>query len=110
MKRLYIVVNNKSKAKHGKIARACTTIGYLFNNYSREKMILLDKFNLMFNNQGVIVVKGGDSFMKHFNKVVMNKEFVGCHKDAGKTQVEENTILAFGLFIEPKLMEDFKLY
>jgi peptidyl-tRNA hydrolase len=105
MKKLYIIVNNKSKAEKGKIARACSTVGLLFglnNNTSDIKFLL--------SGMPTIVVKGEEFFDRYLEKYSKENKVFGIHCDAGKTQVKNGTILAFGIYEDEKEMRGFKLY
>ena len=82
MEKLYIVVNNKVADK-GKLARACATIGAC--NPINTRLL------------PTIVVKGGDLFTELYVQLKDDKDLSGVHIDAGHTQVEHGTILAFGV-------------
>lgn len=97
MKKLYIVTNNKAADK-GKLARACATIG---------AMNPIETIN-----NPTIVVKGGDVFDELLVQLGDDGLISGCHCDAGHTQVEAGTILAFGILSGSgvdKLLEKLKL-
>lgn len=93
--KLYIITNNKVADK-GKLARACATIGA----YSPKVTLLCP----------CIVVKGGDKFEELIKEYDSENRISGIHIDAGHTQVENGTVLAFGVITETKSkLDELKL-
>lgn len=89
--KMYIVVNNK-EAKKGKLCRACVTVGMYNPTYKLSK---------------VVVVKGGDKYNELREKY--KDKMCGEHIDAGLTQVNTGTSLAFGLIDYDKDIERLSL-
>ena len=113
-KKLYIVVNpNVSK---GKIARVCATIGQ--NNphmkYSKVIIVKANKTQDSVNdfqhiNTLFTRIRYGRSIYD-WNKLVNGRKISGVHIDAGHTQCEKGTLLAFGVITDEKAKIDLKLY
>lgn len=93
MKKLYIVTNNKAADK-GKLARACATIGAC----NPTTTLSLP----------TIVVKGGDEFDVLYESIKNAGILFGIHRDAGHTQVEFGTILAFGVMSGSEFDKDLE--
>ena len=96
-KKIYIFVNNKECSK-GKLARACATIGQKAPHMRFSKIIIL---------------KGGDNYLNLLDLAKKEKyvtKFIGEHIDAGLTQVEPGTSLAFGVSCFERTKLEGKLY